>query len=138
MSQQDSPPNLKPQPLIEPAQVQSILRHIYTAAGAVTTMLVFLGWSQGDATAIGAAVHAIGDGIASVIAGASSLVMLITPIYAAWKRSRKQMVKDVDALPGVAGVITQPTREGVQLANAVPSNTVVPAGTAQAAEVASK
>ena len=47
------------------------------------------------------------------------------------------LVAQVDKMDGVAGVVTTKTTEGVALANSIESNTVVPAGTVAAANVAS-
>jgi hypothetical protein len=38
-------------------------------------------------------------------------------------------------MPEVAGVVTKPTQEGLALAKAVPSGTVAPAGSVQAAKI---
>jgi hypothetical protein len=118
------------------ASVHSALRHVYTATAAVTAVLVIVGFSQGDATGIGVAVHKIGDGAASIIEGVSMLVAILTPLYAGWRRSQKQMITDVDAMPDVAGVVTKDTPDGRALARDVPSKTVVAAGTSDAAKVA--
>lgn len=68
--------------------------------------------------------------IVSVIMGS------IASAWALITRSDKNLVASADNVPGVQGVITKPTREGVELARSVPSTTVVPAETADAAVVA--
>lgn len=49
-----------------------------------------------------------------------------------------EVVKIVDAMPDVAGVVTKSTIEGVALAKAVPSITVAPEGTIAASTIANK
>jgi hypothetical protein len=41
-------------------------------------MLVIIGLSQGNATALGVAIHEIGDGIAKIIVGVTALIPLLT------------------------------------------------------------
>lgn len=52
-------------------------------------------------------------------------------------RSNKNLVVAADSVPGVKGVVTNATQEGIALANSIPSPSVAPAGTTQAANVAS-
>lgn len=52
------------------------------------------------------------------------------------KNKSSKLIANVDALPGVAGVVTQNTIEGKELAESVPSMTVAPAGSTQAEKVA--
>lgn len=70
----------------------------------------------------------------------NTLAGLITAgIASAWgliARSDKNLVASANALPQVQAVITKPTPEGKELANAVPSPAVVPAGTRQAEALA--
>lgn len=68
------------------------------------------------------------------------LVSLVTgSIASAWAiitRSNKNLVVAADKVPGVAGVITQPTVQGRELASSIPSPTVVSARTVDAEAVA--
>jgi hypothetical protein len=66
----------------------------------------------------------------------SGVMGAIASVWALFKRSDKGLTAAVDALPQVQGVITKPTREGVELARSVPSPTVAPAETREAAVVA--
>ena len=93
------------------AQVNSALRHVYTAAATATSVLVMVGLSQGDATTIGHAVHQIGDGAASIIAGVTALIPIASAAYAAWTASpfsrllrlqKDPQIKQVIAVPGTA------------------------------------
>lgn len=65
-----------------------------------------------------------------------SLMTAAPVVWSIYDRTKAQMVAKVNALPEVAGVITKPTTEGIALANAITSPTVVPAGTVVAADVA--
>lgn len=105
-------------------QVQSFLRHVYTAAATATGILAVVGLSQGDATAIGNAVHQIGDGVAAIIAGVSTLVPIISGTIAAIKQSRASRLKALDRDPQIARVITVPGTQAQQEAAAIPGNKV--------------
>lgn len=61
----------------------------------------------------------------------------IASVWALVSRSDKNLVRSAEAVPAVAGVITKPTPEGRELASNIPGQTVVPAGTSQAKEIAS-
>jgi hypothetical protein len=66
----------------------------------------------------------------------SGVMGAIASAWALFTRSDRGLTAAVNALPQVQGVITSPTREGVELARSVPSATVVPAETREAAVVA--
>ena len=55
-------------------QINAGLHHVYTAVAAGAAVLVYVGLSQGDATALGKGVQQIGDGLASVVAGITTLI----------------------------------------------------------------
>lgn len=101
--------------------LNAVLRHVYTATGVGTTVLIAVGISQGDATAIGEAVHKIGDGLASIIAGISMLAPIISALYAGWTATRKSQVKSVAAIPGT--LVRVPDQS---LADSLPSNVTGP------------
>lgn len=63
---------------------------------------------------------------------------LIVGIWGLFVHSKTNAVAVVDAMPEVAGVVTQPTVAGTALAKAITSPTVAVAGTPDAAVVASK
>ena len=81
-------------------QVHAILRHVYTAVAAGSAVLVMVGMSQGDVTALGEAVHKIGDGLASVWAGVSMLIPIASGLYAAYGQRPAAHVAAVAAMPG--------------------------------------
>jgi hypothetical protein len=106
------------------APVSSALRHVYTAAAAVTAALTIVGLSQGDATAIGVAVHQIGDGVASIVAGLSSLVPIIMAAYAAWSGTRKSRMIDLNKDPEIRKIDTVPGTEAHAEAASIPGSKV--------------
>lgn len=63
---------------------------------------------------------------------AASLVAVVLGLFT---HTKANAVAVVDAMPEVAGVLTKPTVAGRDLAAAVPSPTVVPAGTPAAASI---
>lgn len=101
-------------------QVNSALRHVYTAVGTGIAVLVMVGLSQGQATALGSAIHQIGDGIASIIAGISALVPIASAVYAAWTASPFSKLLSVSKNPDVKQVVVG----SVALANSLPNNVV--------------
>ena len=86
-------------------QVNSALRHVYTGVGVATATLVVVGLSQGDATTIGAAVHKIGDGAASIIMGISMLVPVVSGFYASWSASPMSKMLSFKKDPQIAQVV---------------------------------
>jgi len=48
-------------------QINNGLHHVYTAAGTASAVLLFVGLSQGNRTALGIGVHQIGTGVASML-----------------------------------------------------------------------
>lgn len=82
------------------AATNAALRHVYTGTAVMVGTLTVVGISQGDATAIGTAVHQIGDGVASIVTGVCTLIPIISGIAAAVKGTRTSKVADVAAMPG--------------------------------------
>lgn len=79
------------------------------------------------------------DQVTSALNSEFVIGLIVSIISLAWSLvsgTEKNLVATVDGLPRVAGVITQPTPAGRELAEAVPSPNVVPAGTPSAAVVA--
>ena len=97
--------------------LNAILRHVYTGTGVAMTVLLAVGLSQGDATAIGVAVHQIGDGLASVAAGVTTLVIIGSTTYAGYMATRKAQVASVASVPGTVVKIPEQA-----IANELPSN----------------
>ena len=98
-----------------------------TIAGFLRALLAFAG---------GASVFGpwLNDHLAGEIIGA--IAVLGAAAWSWWEKRTPQMVKAVDARPEVKGVITQDNIAGKELAKAIPSPTVVPAGTPAAVQVA--
>ena len=86
--------------------VNAILRHVYTLTAGVVATLAIVGVSQGDQTAIGDAVHKIGDGIASIIAGLGILVPIVSALFAAKSASKVSQAAAVATTPGLKVVPT--------------------------------
>lgn len=110
--------------LLTAEQVNAVLRHVYTASGTAISILAILGLSQGDATALGAAVHQIGDGIASIAAGIGSLVPIGMSIYAAWSASMKSKLKSLNANPEIVQITTVPGSDANKVASEIPGSKV--------------
>lgn len=125
------------------AATNAALRHVYTGTAVMVGTLTVVGMSQGDATAIGAAVHQIGDGVASIVAGVSTLIPIAAAAYAAWTGTHKQQVAAVVAIAAepnspVKGVVTEATPAGRELAASIPGPLVAAAGTVEAAKLVAK
>lgn len=112
--------------LLEPASIQAFLRNIYAAVGSGLAVAVIIGLSQGDATALGNAIHQIGDGIASIASGISALIPILTGLYAAWTATRNSKLTSLAKDPQVVQVVVQDKK----VADAVPSAKVIDANTA--------
>ncbi len=65
-----------------------------------------------------------------------AVVSLAGLVWGMFVHTKANAVATVDAMPEVAGVLTKPTVEGVELAKSVPSPTVAPAGTVAATTIA--
>jgi hypothetical protein len=105
-------------------QVNAALRHVYTAVASATAVLVFVGLSQGDATAIGNAVHDIGDGVAKIIAGVTVLIPMASAVYAAWTASPFSRLLSMKKNPEIAQVLAKPGTATAALANAIPGDKI--------------
>ena len=112
-------------------QVNSALRHVYTAVGTATAVLVLVGLSQSDATNLGVAVHKIGDGIASIIAGIGMLVPIASAVYAAWTASPFSRLMSAKKNPEIAQVFAVPGTATAALADSIPGNKITVATPAQ-------
>lgn len=106
------------------APASSALRHLYTATAAATAALTIAGMSQGDTTTIGVAVHQIGDGIASVIAGVTALTPIVMAAYSAWSGTRKARLIDMDKDPEIKKMEMVPNTAAAQEAATIPGNKV--------------
>ena len=105
-------------------QVHAFMRHVYTAVGVGTSVLVSVGLSQGDATKIGTAVQQFGDGIADIIAAVGALAPIISGFYAMWSASRKARLVALNADPQIAKIETVPGTAAHAEANDIPGQKV--------------
>jgi hypothetical protein len=113
-------------------QVNAALRHVYTAAGTAAAVLVFVGLSQGDATKLGTGIHQIGDGVASIIAGVTTLIPVASALYAAWTASPFSRLISMKKNPEIAQVLAKPGTATAALADAIPGNKITVAAPAAA------
>ncbi len=86
--------------------VNAVLRHVYTLTAGVIATLAIVGVSQGDQTAIGDAVHKIGDGIASIVAGLGILIPIVSAFFAGRSASPVKQAAAVAQTPGLKVVPT--------------------------------
>ena len=87
-------------------QVHAFLRHSYTVLGSALGTAVVFAPSKGDATTINEPVHKIGDGAASIAAGISMLIPVVSRLYAAWTASRTRRPEAMNADPQIVQVAT--------------------------------
>jgi hypothetical protein len=90
-------------------------------AGVSVVVLTYIGLSQGDATAIGAAIRQIGDGLGAIAMGVGTIVTIASTVYNAYQQSRKVQVANVAAVPGTVVAIPEQ-----HIADALPRNVVGP------------
>lgn len=105
-------------------QVNSFMRHVYTAVGVATGTLVIVGLSQGDATTIGIAIHKVGDGASSIIAGVTLLIPVASGAYAAWTASPFSRLMKNKSDPEMRQVIAVKGTALGNLADAIPGNKI--------------
>lgn len=112
---------------MNPEQVKSGARSVIVfVGGALVGWASSRGWQWGDV-------------LNQLLSSETFMGIAVAAAAALWgviSKSAPNLVAIVNALSGVKGVITEPTPEGVKLAQAVPAPTVVPAGTTAAATVA--
>lgn len=107
------------------AQVHSALRHVYTATAAAGATAIALGVSPQTWEKVSQAVQQIGDGVASIAAGLSTLVPIAMAAYAAWSASRKKRMQDLSGDPEIRKIETVPGTPAAAEAAAIPSAKVV-------------
>jgi len=105
-------------------QINSFLRHVYTATATAVSVLAMVGLSQGDTTAIGDAVHKIGDGISSIVAGVGILVPVASGLWAAWSASPFSRLLSMKHNPEIAQVLAVPGTPTAKLADEIPGNKI--------------
>jgi hypothetical protein len=113
--------------MLNEAQVKSAVRWLITTAGGfLTGYVVSRGWLTAEQVSSIMSSELVLGIIALIGSGVWGLISKTAPA----------LVTQVERLPQVAGVVTTPTPEGRQLAEAVPSPNVAPATSPLAAEIA--
>ena len=105
-------------------QVNSALRHVYTAAGVVAAGTIYIGLNPGVAQTIAPAVHKIGDGISSILAGISLLIPVVSAIFAAWSASPFSRLLWAKKNPEIKQVITVSGTPMAKLAGDIPGDKI--------------
>ena len=107
---------------IDRSSVWAAGRHVLTfATGAVTAAAVLHIISGDDAANATNAINQIASGVASVVAGVSTLVGIGSAMYAAYTATHTSQIKAVAANPDVSQIVTTPA-----IAASIPSPKVVP------------
>ena len=105
-------------------QVNSFLRHVYTSVGVGTTVTIFFGLDPNLAAKIAPAIHQIGDGVASIIAGITALIPVASGLYAAWTASPFSKLLGMQKNPEIQKVTAVPGTPTAALAAAIPGNKI--------------
>lgn len=105
-------------------EVNALLRHVYSSTATAISVLVLVGLSQGDATALGNAIHQIGDGIAKIVAGVAALIPIASGIYAAYTASPFARLLRAKANPEIAQVLVVPGTKTAALADSIPGDKI--------------
>lgn len=105
-------------------ETNAALRHVYTAVGTGTAVLLIVGVSQGNVTAIGNAVHQIGSGIALIVAGVSALIPFVSGAYAALSSSPLAGLLKMQKNPEIEKVKVVPGTPTAALAAQIPGEKV--------------
>lgn len=79
------------------AQANAFIRHVYSALGGAGFAFLLLGIDDATRTQIVTAVHQIGDGVSSILAGLGVLVPIIAGLVARYTAKPEQQVKAVEA-----------------------------------------
>lgn len=86
------------------AQANAFIRHVYSFLGGAMVVLGLAGIDTDTQAKILAAVHQIGDGLSSILAGVGVLVPIAVGLWARWTAKPAQQIAAVNAIPGVAVV----------------------------------
>ena len=91
--------------LTDPRELNSWLRHVYTAVGAIVGTLAVMSLISGvDATGITNALHQIGDGVAQIAAGVGALIPILSGIWAVYStKFRNSSVIDAKDVKVIVG-----------------------------------
>lgn len=105
-------------------ETNAALRHVYTAVGTATAVLVLVGMSQGDATTIGNAIHQIGSGVALIVAGVGALIPVVSGIFAALSASPLAALLRMQKNPDIKQVVAIPGTPTAKLTEQIPGDKV--------------
>ena len=105
-------------------QLHSVLRHIYTMVATAVSVMTLIGLSQSNADVIVAAVHKIGEGASSMIAGVTMLIPVASAVFAAISAGLHPRLMSLNQDPEVLKIeVKSPA-----VADAIPGNKVVARG----------
>jgi len=108
-------------------EINSVLRHVYTGVSVLTATLAAVGLSQGNVTALGQAIHQIGDGVASIAIGVGTLIPIASALYAAYKQSPWSKMMHLNNSPDIKQVFVKPGTPLAVIADAIPGNKITTA-----------
>jgi hypothetical protein len=108
-------------------QIAAGLHHVYNTTGTTAAVLLFVGLSQGNSTALGVGVHQIGDGVASIAAGITTLIPVATALYAMWNNSPFSKLMNFKKNVQIQRVVAVPGTPMAALADAIPGNKITSA-----------
>jgi hypothetical protein len=105
-------------------EINGALRHVYTAVGTASAVLVMVGMSQEDVSSLGRGIHQIGDGVASIVAGVGTLIPIVCAVYAAWQQSPFSKLMSFHNNKQIAQVLAVPGTPMAKLADEIPGNKI--------------
>lgn len=105
-------------------QINAVVHQVVTAVAAASAVLVYVGLSQGDATALGKGIEQIGGGIASIIAGITTLIPIASALYSLWDHSPWRKMTALKADPEIAQVIAVAGTPLGAIADEIPGNKI--------------
>jgi hypothetical protein len=105
-------------------QVNSFMRHVYSAVGVAVAVAVTFGLNPDLAATIAPAVHQIGDGLAKVIAGITALIPVVSGLYAAWTASPFSKLMSAKNNPEIKQVIAVAGTQTGALAEQIPGKKI--------------
>lgn len=105
-------------------QTQSVLRHVYNTTATITAVAIFFGLKPDLANAIAPAVHQIGEGVASIVAGVTALIPVATGVYAFISSGPLAGLLRMNANPEIEKVKAVPGTPTAALAATIPGNKV--------------
>ena len=93
---------------LDPGQVSSGMRHVYTVLGTATALIGGLSLlPPQDIQTITTSVHQIGDGIVSIATGVAGMVPIASGLWAAWSASHKSRLTAIAADPQTTPAVKQ-------------------------------